>query len=242
MKLLLISNSFGVNLQIYAGDIAKANGLDLEIYTLFIGGCPLRSHDANIKEDKKDYELFVNGERTYTFLSIDEALRLKDWDYISLQQASHVSGDISSYYPYFNNVYTHVRIKCPNAKIMWHQTWAYSGKNPFKYTEVKGWLPTFKFKNDIEMKKGIDECLNKILKDYKIDLVVRSGDIVFVGMKVFDDLYDSEGFHLNDLGCYLIGNNLVKTLLNHKISNVFVPENFDKKLCEKAVDFVNKTL
>ncbi len=49
MKLLLISNSFGVNLQIYAKDIAKANGLDLEIYTLFIGGCAVKSHYANIK-------------------------------------------------------------------------------------------------------------------------------------------------------------------------------------------------
>ena len=242
MKLLLISNSFGVNLQTYAKDIAKLNGLDLEIYTLYIGGCPLRSHDANIKEDKKDYELYVDGKTTSIFMSIDEALRLKDWDYISLQQASHVSGDITSYYPYFSNVYTHVRIKCPNAKIMWHQTWAYSGKNPFKYKEVKGWLPTFKFNNDIEMKKGIDECLNKILEDYKIDLVVRSGDVIFEGMKVFDDLYDEVGFHLNNLGCYLIGNNLVKVLLNHKIENVFVPADLDEKTCEKAVDFVNKTL
>ena len=242
MKLLLISNSFGVNLQTYAKDIAKLNGLDLEIYTLYIGGCPLKSHDENIKENKRDYELYVDGKTTSIFLSIDEALRLKDWDYVSLQQASHVSGDISSYYPYFSSVYTHVRIKCPNAKIMWHQTWAYSGKNPFKYSEVKGWLPTFKFNNDIEMKKGIDECLNKILKDYKIDVVVRSGDTIFEGMKIFDDLYDEEGFHLNYLGCYLIGNNLVKTLLNHKIENVFVPENLDKKTCEKAVEFVNKTL
>ena len=242
MKLLLISNSFGVNLQTYAKDIAKLNGLDLEIYTLYIGGCPLRSHDANIKEDKKDYELYVDGKTTSFFMSIDEALRLKDWDYISLQQASHVSGDITSYYPYFSNVYTYVRIKCPNAKIMWHQTWAYSGINPFKYKEVKGWLPTFNFNNDIEMKKGIDECLNKILKDYKIDVVVRSGDVIFEGMKVFDDLYDEVGFHLNNLGCYLIGNNLVKVLLNHKIENVFVPADLDEKTCEKAVDFVNKTL
>ncbi|MBR4377792.1 MAG: DUF4886 domain-containing protein [Bacilli bacterium] len=239
MKLLLISNSFGVNLQIYARDIAKLNGLDLDIYTLFIGGCPLRSHDANIKENKKDYELFNNGASTGRFVSINEALLMDNWDYVSLQQASHVSGIVDSYYPYFNNVYTYVREKCPKAKIMWHQTWAYSGKNPYKYGEVKQWLPSFNFKNDIEMKKGIDECLSKIQKEYKIDLIVNSGDVVFEGMKVFDDLYDSEGFHLNELGCYLIGTNLVKLLLNKKISNILVPKELDKKMCEKAVDFVN---
>ena len=240
MQILLISNSFGVNLQIYAKEIAKVNGLNLNIYTLFIGGCPLELHDKNIKENNRAYELFVDGKTTSIFMSIDEALRLRDWDYVSLQQASHLSGDYSSYNPYFNNVYTYVRVKCPKAKIMWHETWAYSGKNPFKYQEVKTWLPTFKFNNDIEMKKGIDDALNKLTSEYKIDLIVRSGDVVFEATKEFDDVYDSEGFHLNNLGCYLIGVNLIKTLLNKKLNGIFVPNDIDEKLCKKMVDFVNK--
>ena len=239
MKFLLISNSFGVNLQIHAAQIAKLNGIDLSIYTLFIGGCPLKSHDANIKENKKDYELFINGIRTGQFISINEALVMEKWDYVSLQQASHVSGDVSSYYPYFNNVYTYVKKVCPNAKIMWHQTWAYSGKNPYKYTEVKSWFPTFSFKNDVEMKEGIDKALSKIMSDYKIDLLVNSGDVVFEAMKVFDDVYDSEGFHLNDLGCYLIALNFIKKLINKPIEKVYVPKELDKDTCQKAVNFVN---
>ena len=239
MKFLLISNSFGVNLQIHAAQIAKLNGIDLSIYTLFIGGCPLKSHDANIKENKKDYELFINGIRTGQFISINEALMMDKWDYVSLQQASHVSGDISSYYPYFNDVYTYVKKTCPNAKIMWHQTWAYSGKNPYKYTEVKSWLPTFSFKNDVEMKAGIDEALSRIMSDYKIDLLVNSGDVVFEAMKVFDDVYDSEGFHLNDLGCYLIALNFVKKLINKPINKIYVPKELDKDTCQKAVNFIN---
>ena len=242
MKILLISNSFGVNLQTYAKEIAKVNGLELEIYTLYIGGCSLELHDKNIKENNKVYELFVDGETTSIFLSIDKALRLKDWDYISLQQASHLSGDISSYYPYLNNVYTYVRIKCPKAKIMWHQTWAYSGKNLFKYSEVKQWLPSFKFNNDLEMKDAIDLALEKITNDFKFDLVVRSGDVVFEAMKEFDNVYDSEGFHLNKLGCYLIGLNLIKTLLNEKLKNTYFPDDLDKNICKKATYFVNKTL
>ena len=242
MKILLISNSFGVNLQTYAKQIAKANGLDLEIYTLYIGGCPLELHDKNIKENNRAYELFVDGQTTSIFMSIDEALRLQDWEYISLQQASHLSGDINSYYPYLNSVYTYVRIKCPKAKIMWHQTWAYSGKNPFKYEEVKQWLPTFKFKNNLEMKNAIDLALEKIKNDFKFDLVINSGDVVFEAMKEFDDVYDSEGFHLNKLGCYLIGSNFVKILLNKELKNTYFPDDLDENICKKATYFVNKTL
>ena len=242
MKILLISNSFGVNLQTYAKEIAKANGLDLEIYTLYIGGCPLELHDKNIKENNKAYELFVDGQTTSIFMSIDEALRLKDWDYISLQQASHESGTTSSYYPYLNNVYTYVRIKCPHAKIMWLQTWAYSGKNPFKFDEVKSWCETFKFNNNLEMKNGIDEALENITNEFKFDLIIRSGDVVFEAMKEFEDVYDDQGFHLNNLGCYLIGANFVKTLLNHELKNTYFPDNLDKNLCEKAIYFVNRTL
>lgn len=239
MKLLLISNSFGVNLQTYVKEIAKLNGIELSIYTLYIGGCPLKSHDANIKENKKDYELYVDGTSTGRFVSINEALLMEKWDYVSLQQASHVSGDISSYYPYFNNVYTYVKKVCPTSKIMWHQTWAYSGKNPVKYDEVPTWLPSFNFKNDVEMKEGIDKALSKIMSEYKIDLLINSGDVVFEAMKVFDDVYDFVGFHLNELGCYLIGLNFIKKLSGKKIEKVYVPKELNEEICIKAVNFVN---
>ena len=239
MKLLLISNSFGVNLQTYAKEIASFNGLNLEIYTLYIGGCPLELPDKNIKENKKAYELFENGHSTGKFVSINESLENEDWDIISLQQASHFSGIASSYYPYFNNVYTYVENKCPRSKIMFHKTWAYSGKNPFKFNEVKTWLPSFNFKDNNEMKENIDLAVSKIEKEFKIDLLVDSCKVVFVGMKVFDDLYDSEGFHLNSLGCLLIGLNLVKTLTNKPLKNMKKLSDFDEKLLEEAVDFVN---
>ena len=240
MKILLISNSFGVNLQKYVKEIAKLNGLDLSIYTLYIGGCSLQTHDQNIKENNKAYELFVDGSSTGRFVSINEALKFETWDYVSLQQASHLSGDVSSYYPCFNNVYTYVRKVCPSSKIMFHQTWPYSRKNPYKFNEVKTWLPTFKFKDSFEMAQGIESSLRKIKEDYKIDLVVESGTTVIKANDAFDDVYDSEGFHLNDLGCYLIGLNFVKTFLNKPIKNIYIPNELDKETCQKAVRFTNR--
>ena len=240
MKLLLISNSFGVNLQKYAKEIAKANGIDLQIYTLYIGGCPLELHDKNIKENNKAYELFVDGSSTGEFVSINEMLIRDKWDYISLQQASHLSGDISSYYPYLNNVYTYVKKICPKSKIMWHKTWPYSRNNPFKFNEVKTWCPTFKFKDGVEMAAAIDECVAKINDEFKFDLVVDSGKTVFEDKLELGDVYDSEGFHLNNLGCYLIGLNLIKTLKNKPVKKLFKTDDLDEEICKKSLDFVNR--
>lgn len=210
MKLLLISNSFGVNLQTYAQDIAKFNGYDLEIYTLYICGCSLENHVKNIEGDSKDYELYINGVTTSRFVSINEALKMDKWDVISLQQASHVSGYIDSYYPYFGKVFSFVKTKCPSAKIVFHKTWAYSSINSYKYEQVPTFMPTFTFKNVKEMKKGIDYCTNKIINDFEIWKVIRSGDVIEKAMNKIGDCYDVQGFHMNSIGSYLIGNNLTK--------------------------------
>ena len=240
MNVLLIANSFGVNLQTYAKQIAEANGLDLTIYTLYIGGCSLEQHNTNIEQNNKSYELFINGKNSNQYISIDEALALKKWDYISLQQASHLSGIIASYYPYLENVYTHIKGKCPNSEMMFHQTWAYSDKNTLRFNAAKESYGFFKFKTPFEMKKGIDFTLERIINDFKFNIVVRSGDIVFEAMKYFDDVYDLEGFHLNSLGCYLIGLNLIKLLTNNKLRELFVPKELDFNICRQAFDFINK--
>ena len=70
ITLLSISNSFGVNLQSYAHQIAEKNGIDLDIYVLYIGGCPLEKHYTNLLTNAKDYELFHNGVSTHEFVSI----------------------------------------------------------------------------------------------------------------------------------------------------------------------------
>lgn len=239
MKLLLISNSFGVNLQTYATEIAKVNGFDLDIYTLYIGGCSLDTHVRNIEQNKKDYELFANGVSLGKFVSIKEALELDTWDIISLQQASHYSGEIETYYPYFEYVLNFVRKYRPNSKIVFHKTWAYSNLNPFKYQEVLNWYSGFKFKNYNEMKKGIDCCCDQITKEFGIDTVINSGDVVDLAMNKIGDCYDSQGFHMNKIGCYLIGLNLVKILFDRKIEKVFTPEDMSEQLSNQCVNFIN---
>lgn len=235
----MIANSFGVNLQTYACDIAKANNFDLDIYVLYIGGCSLDTHWRNIQSDAKAYELFHNGISTGNIVSIKDALILDDWDMISLQQASHMCGIESTYYPYFGNVFNFVKDICPKAEIIFHKTWAYSPINTFKYDQVPTFYPEFNFKNAKEMKDALDHCSNKVTKEFGITKVIRSGDVVELSMKEFADPYDGQGFHMNGLGCYLIGTNLIKLLSDKCIANVYVPDGLGKETCKKATEFIN---
>lgn len=239
MKYLLIANSFGENLTRFANGIAKANGLDLDLYSLYIGGCSLESHWVNIVEDNKDYQLIHNGVWTDTFLSIKDALEMGGWDVISLQQASHMSPYIDTYYPYFENIYNYVKKFCPKATIAFQQTWAYSPFNPFKYQEVPNFYNRFDMKNAAEMKAGIDKCYKQICKEFNIDLIIRSGDVVEKACQLNKDPYDEYGFHMNDFGCYLIGCNFVKTLLGKKLENIFINDKVTPMICEDSLKIVN---
>lgn len=239
MKFLMIANSFGVNLQTYAQSIATINNCDLDIYVLYIGGCSLDTHLRNIEGDIKGYELFHNGVSTGEMISIKEALKKDNWDKISLQQASHMCGIIDTYYPYFGKVFEYVKTMCPKAEIIFHQTWAYSSINSYKYETVPSFYNEFKFKNAKEMKDGLDYCYKRVCSEYGIKTIIRSGDVCELAMKEIGDVYDCQGFHMNGLGCYLIGCNLVKTLFKINLEQVFVPENLGRKTCETAVEFIN---
>ena len=240
MKFLMIANSFGVNLQTFAKQIAEANNFDLDIYVLYIGGCSLDNHCRNIDGDVKGYELFVNGSSTGKFISIKDALEMDKWDVISLQQASHMCALVDTYYPYFEKVYNYVRELRPDSKIIFHKTWAYSPINSFKYETVPNFYPPFKFTNAKDMKAGLDFSVNKVCTEFGIDTIIRSGDVVEKATAEIGDCYDSQGFHLNEMGCYLIGCHLVKLFSGKPLTNVYRTPNTGLATCERCVEFVNK--
>ena len=91
MRVLSISNSFGVDATRYLHQIARSAGVKLEVCTLYIGGCPLELHYRNMLGDKEAYDLYFNGFTTGMKCSLDDALLSGRWDVISFQQASPVS-------------------------------------------------------------------------------------------------------------------------------------------------------
>ncbi|MBR4291407.1 MAG: DUF4886 domain-containing protein [Oscillospiraceae bacterium] len=126
IHVLSIGNSFSQDAHYYLHDFAKSEGVDIETVNLFIGGCSLERHYRNMVGNKREYTIEINGHRADGFLcSIDEALTAREWDFITLQQASPLSYRIDSYEPYLNRLAEHIRYMCPKAKLLIHQTWAY---------------------------------------------------------------------------------------------------------------------
>ena len=125
MKLLSIGNSFSQDAQEWLHQIAVANGVDLETTNLMIGGCSLETHWSHVVDKQAEYYLEQNGKSMDRMVTIDEGLALEKWDVITVQQASHYSGQPQTYVPYLTELVAYVREKCPNAKIYFHQTWAY---------------------------------------------------------------------------------------------------------------------
>lgn len=125
MRVLAISNSFGVDANRYLHRIAKADGEKLETVTLFIAGCSLEQHYRNMLGDNRAYELYYNGQNTGFLVSIKEALLSRQWDVVTLQQQSERSVRPETYVPYDEALYAYVKKCAPGAKILLHQTWAY---------------------------------------------------------------------------------------------------------------------
>ena len=48
MNILMIGNSFSVDVSTYVHQIAEAAGKEINIYVLYIGGCPIKRHYENI--------------------------------------------------------------------------------------------------------------------------------------------------------------------------------------------------
>ena len=125
MNILAIGNSFSQDATRYLHDIARADGVNLQVVNLYIGGCSLERHHRNLLSGERAYELQVNGHDTGFFVSLKEALLNRPWDVVTLQQASHFSFIPDTYTPYARVLADEIRRCAPKARLIVHQTWAY---------------------------------------------------------------------------------------------------------------------
>ena len=135
LKILAIGNSFSNNALEYLPILAKELGIEeIIIGKLYVGGCTVDGHWSRAQSGA-DYESFqvnktgdanwityATGQRSLKF-----ALAYEDWDIITMQQGSPLSGMTSSLGNLQNLIdYVNANKTNPNAKLYWHMTWAYS--------------------------------------------------------------------------------------------------------------------
>ncbi|MBR2635071.1 MAG: DUF4886 domain-containing protein [Clostridia bacterium] len=135
LDILLIGNSFCTGFPDEMCGVFKAAGVKTNIYSVYYSGCTLEQHWTWHVNGEKNYRLRYHkqegGHSDDTKVSLDFCLEKRDWDVISLQQSFHAN--LSQDYQdlldrtesYAKNLYDYLRQKNPEAKLYWHQTWAY---------------------------------------------------------------------------------------------------------------------
>ena len=234
MNILSIGNSFSQDAQRYLHQIAKADGYNLNAFNLYIGGCSLSTHYRNMISKQKEYTLEMNGESTGFNVSLEEALLNRDWDIITLQQASFKSPYYETYQPYLNKMVEHIQCCVPKAKLAIHQTWAYEAGSKLLCNDLGYNIPDDMF-NDI---KSSYDCA---AKDIGAELIIPSGELLHrvskEGLKIHRDT-----FHVTfGLGRYALGLLWYHTLTGKEISeNTF--NDFDETILGHEIDVVKKCI
>lgn len=174
LRILAIGNSFSQDaVEQYLYELFRNDGQEVIIGNLYIGGCDLQKHFNNISADKAAYEYrkIVKGQKTNRKnVSISEALADENWDYLSLQQASGLSGKYETCSPYLPEILNYVRSRSrSDVKMIWHSTWAYSR------TSDHADFP--KYGNDqMTMYAAISDVAKKVMDNpaYSFDLPILS--------------------------------------------------------------------
>ncbi len=239
MKVLSIGNSFSTDAHKWLHKLAEINGINIETANLFIGGCSLETHWKNFTENNADYSLEINGNDGEKMISIPEALAMNKWDVITFQQASHFSGIEETYEPYLTSLASAVKETQPQAKLYFHQTWAY---------ETDSLHPGFADYNHSqqEMFERIISASQKAAKTIGAEIIPTGSVVQKLRETVSEFDYENggislcrDGFHLSfDYGRFTAAAVWLRTLTNKKIEcDAF--EDFDTALLNKILEVVN---
>ena len=132
-KVLMIGNSFSISLLHHLPQVAADRGVELDLASLYIGGCTLERHWSNVLSNDvnqtfRPYKFGRNrfGKYTETKMNVCDALRLAKWDIVTIQQGSHESWQPKSYHPYGDDLVAKIRELAPQARIYVQETWSYT--------------------------------------------------------------------------------------------------------------------
>ena len=240
MKILSIGNSFSQDAHKWLHKLGKANGIEFETTNLYIGGCSLETHWKNAEGNNAYYSLELNGNAGTRSISIEEALNLERWDIITLQHVSQYSGMPETYEPYLSQLAKMVRESQPDAKLYFHQTWAY---------EIDSNHSGFaNYNNDqTEMYRHIKEASEKAAQSINAELI-PTGKIIQIlreTVSEFDYQYGGlslcrDGFHFSlDYGRYAAAATWLHTITGNKIKVTFF-EDFNPEILKKIINVVNE--
>ena len=238
MNVLCIGNSFSVDATRYLHRIARSQGEKITTVNLYIGGCDLETHYRMMLSKKNGYRLYINGEDSGFYVSMEEALFNRSWDVVTFQQASHRSFDFESYEPYLSKLAEYVRLCSPKAKFFFHQTWAYEDGSP-RLFDIAG------FEKSGDMFSAISNASRSAAKAIGAELI-PCGDVINKLNALETARLWRDGFHLSHgVGRYAAALTWYRVLTQKDVKDIsfsdfddFVSSE-DIKTVKSCVDSVN---
>lgn len=231
IKILAIGNSFSVDaVESYLDDIAAADGVDVVIGNMNIGGCSLETHWKNANENLAaySYKKIVGGKETTTLnKDLASAIKEENWDYITFQQVSHKAGIYDSYFPYLINLKQFVQDNATNPKVKFafQQTWAYAANS------THSGFANYN-KDQIVMYNAVAQTVRKACLKAGIGIIIPTGTAIQnARSSSVGDHFCRDGFHLSlGLGRYTAACVWYEKLLKQKVrGNSFIPKGVTKE-------------
>ena len=234
MNILAIGNSFSQDATRYLYDLAKAAGKDLTVVNLYIGGCSLSRHYRNMLSGERAYQLEYNGHRTGFMVSLSEALLNRDWDIVTVQQASHYSTNYDTYQPYLNELAAYIRRCSPKAKLYIHETWAYE-QDSARLNTMMG------YQDFRDMYRDLHAAYEQAAKAANADDIIPCGTLLMTlahqGYTVHRDT-----FHASyGLGRYALGLMWLRVLTDANVNGLALPA-YDEPIDAEAAAIVRQTI
>ena len=237
IKVLAIGNSFSQDaVEQYLYELAAAQGDSLVIGNAYIPGCPIDRHYNNLLNDKAEYEYrkVVGGIRSNKKnSSLRTIIRDEQWDIITLQQASQLSGIPES----FSNLALLKRLVFSyttnlHVQFAWHMTWAYA--DDFTSTNFAAYDY-----NQRKMYSAIVSTMLNVLPAVSIQSVIPSGTAIQLTRYRLGDILNRDGYHLSyTLGRYTAACTWCEFLTGKIVDgNKYRPESIseeDAQICQEC--------
>ena len=142
-NLLMIGNSacYYYTNELY--QIAKTEGIEINVYNVYYSGCRLSQHWQFEKFNETPYQFFKTDKNGRVMIknncNLLQCLSTANWDVITMQEAINpvrsLDRDLvfSELEPYMRDLMKKIQTQFPQSTYMFHQTWAsevgYSGAN-----------------------------------------------------------------------------------------------------------------
>lgn len=235
LKILCIGNSFSIDAMEYLYGVLSDLGIEnIKLGNLAIGGCSISMHYNNAKSDDAAYIYRENTTGVWSEGNgyiMSDIIESENWDFISLQQASHDSG-VESTYRRLSALITTIESWCPGARLVWHMTWAY------QQDSTHGSFPIYNSDQMTMYNRIISTVQEKVATEPAIEMIIPSGTAIqnaragWIG-----DALTRDGFHLSNLGRYIASLTFAQSLTGISIENVtYAPSGFTTAEQELAIE------